>query len=149
MGDVLTTGFDQIGQDPRLQMHWVYRLFAALIDIVLVFVPIYIIMLILTLTQGLQWFMIGLIMGFFWMIYATVFEETKGATIGKQLFGLKVVSLDGDIQTYQAMMRNLTKIFGGFLLIDLLLGLLIDTTDARQKYTDRIARTTVVSEKIA
>lgn len=130
-------------------MHWVHRLFAALIDVVLVFVPIYIIMLILALTQGLHWFMSGVVMGFFWMIYSAVFEEVKGATIGKQLFGLKVVSLDGNIQTYQVMMRNLTKIFGGFLLIDLLLGFVIDTTDARQKYTDRIAKTTVVSDKNA
>ncbi|MEM2838697.1 MAG: RDD family protein [Thermoplasmata archaeon] len=143
----MTTGFDQIGQDPKLQMHWVYRLFAALIDVVLVFVPIYIIMLILSLTQGLHWFMFGVIMGFFWMCYSAVFEETKGATVGKQLFGLKVVSLDGRIQTYQAMMRNLTKIFGAFLLIDVLLGLVVDTADARQKYSDRVARTTVVSER--
>lgn len=145
----MATGFDQLAQDPKLQMHWVHRLFAALIDVVLVFVPIFIIMLLFGLTQGLHWFMFGVIMGFFWMLYSVVFEEAKGATIGKQLFGLRVVSLDGNIQTYQSMMRNLTKIFGAFLLLDLLLGLLMDTTDARQKYTDRIAKTTVVSENLA
>jgi len=143
----MATGFDQLGQNPGLQTHWLHRLLAALIDVVLVFVPIYIVMLIFSLTQGLHWFMFGVIMGFFWMLYSAVFEEAKGATIGKQLFGLKVISLDGNIQTYQSMMRNLTKIFGGFLLIDVLLGLVVDTTDARQKYTDRIARTTVVSER--
>jgi uncharacterized RDD family membrane protein YckC len=57
---------------------------------------------------------------------------------------LKVVPISGQLNTSQALLRNVTKIFGPLLLIDWIIGMAIDTHDPRQKWTDQIARTSVI-----
>jgi len=143
----MTTGFEQIVQDSLLQKHWLARLIAALIDLALVLIPVYILMVLLSWTQGQSWLLGAVIMGFVWFIYSSFFELNSGSTIGKKLLGLRVVPIQGRLDLYQAMMRNLTKVFGGFLIIDMLIGFLIDAKDPKQRYTDTLAKTTVITER--
>jgi uncharacterized RDD family membrane protein YckC len=71
-----------------------------------------------------------------------------GGTLGKKILGLRVQMVDGSKVTFEkAFIRNISKIYWLFLLIDWLLGIVTPGKDQRQKYTDRIAGTTVVSVK--
>jgi uncharacterized RDD family membrane protein YckC len=77
-------------------------------------------------------------------------EASYGATLGKKVLGLQVQMVNGSKVTFdKAFIRNISKIFWLFLLLDWILGVATPGNDQRQKYTDRIAGTTVVSVKQA
>jgi len=83
-------------------------------------------------------------MGLLYILYFSIAETMYGATLGKRLLGLKVVTKKGGRPSFEkAFIRNITKIHGVLLLLDLIGGL-ITSKDLHQKYTDRIANTTVV-----
>ncbi len=66
-----------------------------------------------------------------------------GTTIGKSLLGLKVVTTsDEKISIEKALIRNISKIHPVLPLFDVIGGV-ITSTDLHQKYSDRIANTTV------
>jgi uncharacterized RDD family membrane protein YckC len=88
-------------------------------------------------------------MGLLYILYFPIAETTYGATIGKNLMGLKVVTKSGGRPNFEkAFIRNVTKLHQILLLLDVIGGL-ITSTDLNQKYTDRIANTTVISAKQA
>ena len=60
------------------------------------------------------------------------------------LLKLKTVSMTGKIDFAQAIMRNVSKIFAIFLLLDWIIGMAVDTKDPRQKWTDQLAKTSVM-----
>jgi uncharacterized RDD family membrane protein YckC len=143
----MATMVDMLSSDDRLKTHWAKRLIALLIDVAIVWVPIYIIMALIGWMLGFAWFMGGVIIGFIWFLYSAFLEYAAGATIGKMILGLKVVPTEGKLELYNTMMRNLVKIFALFLAVDFILTLLSETTDARQRFTDRMAKTTVMEQK--
>jgi len=141
----MPSGFDLITHDSTLQTHWLKRFLAALIDVLLIFVPMNILMSVFSWSFGSYfWYLGGFISGFIWFIYSVLLEYQMNATIGKLLMGLRVVSVTGRLELFQVMMRNLTKVFFLFLLIDFLIGMIVETTDPRQRYTDRMAGTSVI-----
>ncbi len=74
-------------------------------------------------------------------IYSTLFEGFNGQTIGKRVFGLKVVQTDGKKLSYDhAAIRNFGKILLPF---DLLFGYMIDDPKF-VRYFDKFAGTTVI-----
>lgn len=95
------------------------------------------------------------------MIYLVGTEVKFGATIGKKLMSLRVIPTDGSMNISKGIIRNLTKLSGvligcmlgnitfvfggiiGFVILDAIFGI-DDTFDPRQKYTDKMASTTVV-----
>jgi len=82
-------------------------------------------------------------MGLLYILYFPIAETMYGATIGKRLLGLKVVTKTGGKLSFEkAFIRNISKIHQVLLLLDLIGGL-ITSTDLHQKYSDRIANTTV------
>lgn len=118
------------------------RLIAFIIDAIIVSV-----VTLLFLPLGLLgWgpFVIFLISGVVWWIYSSLFEALIGGTVGKKLLSLHVVALDGMMDLPRALVRNASKIFpfGIIIVFDLLIGALTQG-DPRQRYLDRIARTTV------
>lgn len=143
----MPTAIEMLEHDPILRRHWLMRVVAALIDSALILTPLYLLMLVMGWTQGTPWFMGAVIMGFGWFIYSAIFEYLADATIGKMLVGLRVVPLKGRLQLDQTMLRNLTKVFGGFIAADLIIGMLLETSDPRQRYTDRIAKTSVITHR--
>ncbi|HDZ22529.1 hypothetical protein LCGC14_0284610 [marine sediment metagenome] len=84
-------------------------------------------------------------MGVF-LIYGVAMETLRGATLGKTLMGLRVVSLDGKaITVRQALIRNLLKVLILLAITMLLLLLLLPVlTAGRQRLGDLLARTIVV-----
>lgn len=143
----MTTMLDQLSHDDRLQTHWGKRLVAMFIDVAIIWGPIYIFMAIIGWMIGFAWFMGAVVIGFVWFLYSAFLEYANGATIGKMIMGLKVVPTEGRLELYNTMMRNLVKVFALFLVVDFVLSLISETTDARQRFTDRMAKTTVIEQK--
>ena len=84
-------------------------------------------------------FMTGL-MSFF---YFTVTESFFGYTLGKRLFVLKVVTVNGDKPSFKSIaIRNVSKIFFVFLILDLI-GIYFTPNRLHQRYIEKIAHTKV------
>ncbi len=161
------TGFDRLTRDSRIQGHWVSRIVAYVIDIVIVNVIWFLIAVVLLLPFGIavgllfpfsSFGFVGLVsslalllQGFVALVYLAYFTIAEAAfqkTPGKAILGLKVVSTDGtpfDIQ--KALIRNVSKVYWLLLLLDLLVGLLMPLREG-QKYSDHLASTSVVSGSV-
>jgi len=139
-------------KDPHLQDHWIKRVIAYVIDSVIVSIATGILLIV-----ALFPIFIGDPLGFFNLfnfqfaigalavVYFIIAETVYGTTIGKGLLGLKVVTTSGEkIVIEKAFIRNISKIIPVLPLLDVIGGVLT-STDLHQKYSDKIANTTVVS----
>jgi len=86
-------------RDPRLQEHWIKRAVAYVIDSIIVFIATAIILAIALFpifianpTAFFNIFSFPFAMGLLYILYFTITETMYGATIGKSLLGLKVVT---------------------------------------------------------
>jgi len=137
-------------RDPYLQDHWIKRAVAYLIDSMIVGTAVAILLgitlfpfFITNPTSLLNILSFPFAMGLLYILYFPIAETIYGATLGKRLMGLRVVTKTGGKPSFEkAFIRNITKIHQVLLLLDLIGGL-ITSTDLHQKYTDRIANTTV------
>ena len=78
------------------------------------------------------------------ILYFVILEKNKGATVGKALMYLRVISRNGyPISIVQAIVRNLTKIFWFPIIFDWALGKLFRRDD--RIFSD-FAKTMVVNE---
>ncbi len=137
--------------------HWLLRLVAFIIDSIIIGIVACIIYFIVTLSiilGGGLWFLwgpfllLGFLLGVLELIYFMFMEASYGATLGKRILGLQVQMVNGSKVTFEkAFIRNISKIHGLFLLLDWILGVVTAGHDQRQKYSDRIAGTTVVQLK--
>jgi uncharacterized RDD family membrane protein YckC len=154
------TPLDRLGSDTEAQTHWILRIIAYIIDLIIVSAVVLIAYGIIAyplLLAGvanpfgivfgigtLGVFYAGLLM----MLYAAFAEAMYGATLGKRLLKLKVISANSSVQKIglrETFIRNIAKLYWILLLLDLLAGLLTQG-DYRQRYTDRIAGTLVIKE---
>lgn len=137
--------------------HWVLRLIALIIDSIILSIVTWILVnfvFVSLLFRGpSNWFWVGygytlffpFILGILEVLYFVFLEVSQGATFGKKIIGLKVQMANGDKVTFdKSFIRNISKIYPLFLLLDWLIAILTPGSDPRQKYTDRIAGTTVV-----
>jgi uncharacterized RDD family membrane protein YckC len=141
-------------KDTQLQDHWIRRLIAYFIDSIIVgavtaiLIGIAFFPILLTNAASLvnlTTFPFG--MGLLYILYFPIAESTYGATFGKNLLGLRVVTKSGKKPSLEkAFIRNISKIHQVLLLLDLVGGL-VTSTDLQQKYSDRIAGTTIVLDK--
>jgi uncharacterized RDD family membrane protein YckC len=141
--------------------HWLLRLLAFIIDSIIIGIVAYIIFYFVILSLlwgGGLWFwwgwgfylVLSFVIGILELLYFVVMEASSGATLGKKVLGLQVQMVNGSKVTFdKAFIRNISKIFWLFLLLDWILGVATPGHDQRQKYTDRIAGTTVISVKQA
>lgn len=151
------------GSSSQVDMnHWFYRLIALIIDSIIVAIPAWIILSVITwilvFNVSLWWLFFGwgyylilfLLVGVLSLLYYIVLEVSWGATVGKRVLGLQVQTVDGKRVTFnQSFVRNISKIFWVFLLLDWIIGIATPGRDPHQKYTDRMAGTTVVSVRQA
>lgn len=136
--------------------HWVLRIIALIIDAVVLGVIALILFLVLLIPLVFVgalgaffafwgWvlvypFVVGLIM----VLYFLVLDVAWQGTLGKRVLGLRVQTVNGSRISYsQSFIRNVSKIFWLFLLLDWLIGI-ATPGDRRQKYSDRVAGVTVV-----
>ena len=154
----MTTDSGQSGQLDL--MHWLIRLVAYIIDSIIILIPTaiiyFIIFVAIVLSPGSFFLIYGgylllpLILGILEVLYFVILDVSWGATIGKRLLGLQVQMVKGGKVPFdKAFIRNISKIFWLFLILDWLIGIVTPGADRRQKYSDRLAGTTVVQVKQA
>ena len=137
----MVTGFDILGHDRVLRKHWLLRMLAILIDMLIVFFAVGLALVFLNMDTVL---VAGVSASIALFLYSGIMEVVGGATLGKRILGLKVVSIDGKKNMAGALLRNIPKVFWYILLpIDTLIGL-AGRGDPRQRSFDRMAGTTVV-----
>jgi uncharacterized RDD family membrane protein YckC len=139
--------------------HWLLRLVAFIIDSVIIGIVagiIYFLVILSMLTSGSWLFAWGsylvlpFLLGILEILYFVFMDVTYGGTLGKKILGLQVQTVNGSRVTFdKAFIRNISKIYWLILLLDWILAIAIAGHDQRQKYTDRIAGTTVISVKQA
>ena len=135
----------------ELHRYWFRRCLAYLIDVFIVCMATILLDLILSLPLTLSillrggwkgWgFTLPLSTGVVQLVYFTVMEWGLGSTVGKQLLDLRV---EGVHSLLKALIRNLTKLHLGILILDVIAGLLIG--DPRRKFTDALSETWVVEQ---
>jgi len=148
----MSTNSEQIGSNP-----WPVRIVAFIIDIILVAIVAYIIQFIITIALvisfssfGFYYSVLLVVTGVLSILYFVVFDTFRGGTIGKSILGLRVQMVNGGKVPFdKALIRNISKIFFVLIIIDWLIAVVTPGPDKRQKYTDRIAGTTVVQTKQA
>jgi uncharacterized RDD family membrane protein YckC len=130
--------------------HWAIRLIALIIDSIIIFIPTAIIYFIILFVSP-NFFVFGgflvipFILGILEVLYFVFLDVYWGGTIGKRVMGLHVQMVNGGkVPIGKAFIRNISKIYWIFLLLDWLIGVATPGADRRQKYSDRIAGTTVV-----
>lgn len=145
--------------------HWLMRFLAFVVDSIITYIPAYILYAVIAAIlwpapswAGWAWggwapwwalWFLGLfIAGVIQVFYFTFLEVSWGATVGKRILGFQVQMVNGSKVTFdKAFIRNISKIYGLFLFLDWLIGVFTPGHDPHQKYTDRIAGTTVISVK--
>jgi uncharacterized RDD family membrane protein YckC len=153
----MSTGFEKIGSDSRLQDHWIRRLVAFIIDAIIVGIGTLIIVAIIAIpfiliaaASGLPWYVFNPFIGPFFVgilsvLYFAFLESWYGWTFGKKIMNLRTTKLGGQKPPLDvAFIRNISKIYWIFVLIDVIIGL-ATPGDPRQKISDRMAGTTVTS----
>lgn len=138
----MPTGFDLLSGSKQLQIHWMKRGLAALIDLAIVVAPI---SLAFMTQERPDIVMAGLISGLGFFLYSTLLEGLFGQTWGKRILGLSVVTEGNRHSLVHATIRSVPKFFWYvFLPFDALAGLATQG-DPRQRFTDRIAFTKVIA----
>ncbi len=145
------TAAERIGQDRSLQQHWIQRIIAIVIDSIIVGIATTILLVAVFFPLFLanpigffNWMSFPFAMGLIYVLYFTIAESSYGYTIGKTIVGLKVMAVDGGRPSLEsAFIRNISKIYWIFLILDVIGGF-FTATDPHQKYSDRIAHTTIV-----
>jgi uncharacterized RDD family membrane protein YckC len=138
----MPTGFDLLESSGDFRRHWLKRIGASLIDAVIVFTPISLAMIQTPSTEHLS--AAGLFSGIGLFAYSFLLEGFFGQTLGKLIMHLRVTSL-GTGKFRHVFIRSVPKMFWYiFLPFDALAGL-ATAGDPRQRWTDHIAKTTVVA----
>ena len=79
--------------------------------------------------------------------YYVVLEKIQGATLGKQVMGIKVVKTDGSpLDWTAALIRNLLRIVDALPVAYIVGIILINNSPIKQRFGDRIANTVVVDK---
>ncbi len=145
----MVSALNIIGSDKSLQDHWVKRFVAILIDYIIFWVISTIAFWLIIIPRAADlpfvWtvFQPGLA-GLFMFLYSTIMESMEGgATIGKRVMSLRVMALDGNLDMGKALIRNVSKVYSLFLLLDWLVGF-VSEGDPKQKWLDRVGGTTVI-----
>jgi uncharacterized RDD family membrane protein YckC len=139
--------------------HWIYRLIAYIIDSIIIGIPAAIIYFIIILAAVVanpfllawgSWLVLPFLFGILQLLYFMILDTAWGGTIGKRVLGLQVQMVNGNKVPFdKSFIRNITKVYGLFLFLDWLVAVITPGADKRQKYTDRIAGTTVVQARQA
>lgn len=147
------SGVDALMKEKGAQEYWLKRFLALLVDAIIVGI---VVAIIVGLAAGSAFvfggfapvtFFFGtfaLAAGIILILYFPLMESTSGATLGKKVLGLKVVSKTGGNPSFgEAFVRNVSKIYWVLLLLDVIVGLAI-SKGYQQKYSDHLMGTSVV-----
>ena len=127
------SGMDSLLKEPAAQGHWLRRIVALIIDAIIIGIVVVVIAAVGIVgsfaSGGALGFFFGvttILAGILLILYFPIMESTRGASIGKQAMGLKVVSKTGTNPTFgEAFVRNISKIYWLLLLLDVVIGLAV------------------------
>lgn len=140
----MPTGYDLLEHSHEFRMHMLRRLAAGLIDASVVFFPVITVIYLFNLDS--KELLAGIFSGLVWFIYSAISEMKTSSSLGKRLLGLVVVSLDGPMTFVKGIIRNVPKIFWYvFLPLDVMVGLAVNE-DPRQRWVDKIAKTSIIKK---
>src|SRR3989442_10104147 len=105
---LMVNGFDIIGQNRTLQIHWTKRIVAFAIDCVVVLAPVWTVLFLLGDRRVSAY---GVTSGLAFFAYATVGEGIWRKTVGKTIAGLEVRAVAGPMTLGKAAVRNVPKLF--------------------------------------
>ncbi len=144
----MSSALDEVLDNKQAQEFWLRRFIAVIVDALIIFVPITVMVNVawsIGFTGQVSW----LISGGLLLVYTALFEAELGYTIGKRVMDLEVVSLDPrPYDMKRALVRNITKIHGILLLIDLLMGMMAENK-VNMRYLDTVVSAEVVDTKVA
>lgn len=143
----MQTGFEIMDYDRNLKNMWIRRIVASIIDSTITFfiallAAYYLWPNMLSFDLIIAFFLQGLL----WYIYSIPFDILWGKTPGKMVMKIKAVSFVGNLNTKQALLRNLTKLNIILVIGDAIAGLSTEG-DPRQRYTERFIDSITVMEK--
>src|SRR3990170_6533896 len=139
---LMPSGFEVLGHNRALQLHWARRFGAYAVDAVAVLMPTWTVLALLGAASGIVF--LGVASGVVFVLYGTAAEALHGQTLGKYVFDLEVRPVRGSLTLGKSAARNAPKFFWYlFPLLDAILGLL-GQGDPRQRFSDRAVGTTVV-----
>jgi len=139
----MPTGFDLLEHNSTLRKHWLKRLAATIVDVIIIFIPMR--LAIFFVDVPYQEAVAGVLSGVVWFLYSGILEGAFGKTLGKWFFNLRVVSLTERKSFHQTLTRSVPKFFWYiFLPFDVIVGLAMEG-DPRQRWSDTVASTTVIS----
>lgn len=141
----MANGFEMIAHNSILKVHWAKRIFAYAIDLMVVLAPLWMLLHLLGETRLM---IFGLLSGPAFFMYATASEALFCKSLGKEICGLEVRSIEGPMTFEKSVVRNFPKTFWYvFPFIDAIIAL-TTTGDPRQRFSDRILGTTVAQSKL-
>jgi uncharacterized RDD family membrane protein YckC len=141
-------------REGRAQTYWVRRLVAFLIDAGIVSITVVVIVVIAaipvlvlsgpTVLGGILGGVFAFLTGVIMVLYFVAFEVLAGSSVGKRVMGLKVVTSRGGVpNAFEALVRNVSKLYWLLLILDVVIGLAL-SKGYTQKYTDKLMSTSVV-----
>ncbi len=151
------SGISTLTKDVTAQEYWVKRLFAYVIDAIVVYATIGIVVAATVLPAFLAGVFVpgysppvslfgtffGTFAGVLFLLYFTLAEATYGKTLGKRIMGLKVTTTSGGMPSLgTSLLRNISKIYWVLLLLDVILGLALEPGYTK-KFSDRYLGTSV------
>ena len=151
------SGISAVSRDVKAQEYWVKRLFAYVVDAIVVYSVVGLAVAAAVLPAFLAGVLVpgysppifpfgtyfGAFAGLLFVLYFTLAEATYGKTIGKGIMGLRVTTESGGRPTIGAsFLRNVSKINWVLLLLDVILGLALEVGYTK-KFSDRFLGTSV------
>src|SRR3989304_3640352 len=106
---LMVTGFDILGQNRTLQIHWGKRIVAFVIDCLVVLGPVWVALLFLGERRIASY---GIVSGVAFFFYATIAEALWRKTVGKAIAGLEVRPVAGPVVEGDPRQRFSDRILG-------------------------------------
>jgi uncharacterized RDD family membrane protein YckC len=123
--------------------HWITRFLAVGLDYFVMFLVTGLVKDLVFADWSFSLISFFLLMGAIDFLYFVIAESIFGYTLGKRIFDLKVVTVDGNKPSFKnVFIRNISKIVFVFLILDAV-GSYFTSTTLHQRYVDKIAHTTV------
>jgi uncharacterized RDD family membrane protein YckC len=136
------SGLETLAEDMGAQEYWIRRFVALFIDALIVSLALFAVGL---EAFGFRLLSIGMLGGFALFGYTVVFEYLRGQTPGKMLLGLRVVGVREKVDLSRLLVREISKIHVVLLLLDVLVGVLVEK-NGRQRYLEVLSATTELVE---
>lgn len=135
-----TSGLENLAKDMGSQEFWVRRLVALLVDWFLCLGVLW--------AVGLEPFSLQIYSGSVvaWLVlfaYSAVAEFFTGRTLGKAVMGLELAGVGGKVDLPRLLVREVSKLFGPALVVDIIAGVLFDST-GRRRYLEVLSKTTLI-----